>query len=117
MSEDARPTALRGVNLALRFALELCALAVLAYWGVHTHAGATGWLLGGAAVLAAAVLWGALVAPRRALDAPAPVRLAAELAVLAAAAAGLADAGRRTLAAALVVVWLINLGLLRAIPR
>lgn len=80
MSEDARPTALRGVNLALRFALELCALAVLAYWGVHTHAGATGWLLGGAAVLAAAVLWG-------------------------------------TLAAALVVVWLINLGLLRAIPR
>lgn len=80
MSEDARPTALRGVNLALRFALELCALAALAYWGVHTHAGATGWLLGGAAVLAAAVLWG-------------------------------------TLAAALVVVWLINLGLLRAIPR
>jgi hypothetical protein len=36
MSDGARSTALGSANLALRFGLELCALAALAYWGASS---------------------------------------------------------------------------------
>jgi Protein of unknown function (DUF2568) len=114
---DVQPaTALGSALLAVRFALELCALAALGYWGFHTHSGAAAWLTGLGGPLAAALLWGALVAPKRAFgDAPPAVRLAAEAAVLAAAVAGLANAGRGGLGAALAVVWVADWGLLRGI--
>lgn len=47
MADHSRPTALGSANLALRFGLELCALAALAYWGVHTHSGAAAWFSSG----------------------------------------------------------------------
>ena len=84
-----------------RFLLELGALAALASWGWHAGGGRAAKLgLAVGARLAAAVVWGVFVAPGRSVDSPAPARLALELAVSGAAAAGLAAAGRPRLAAA-----------------
>ena len=55
---------LKGANLALRFLLELAALAAVGYWGWD----AGGPLLAIAAVAAVAVVWGLFVAPKRRFD-------------------------------------------------
>jgi hypothetical protein len=82
-------------NLALRFALELCALWALGYWGAHVAASPVVRVaLAIAAPLAAAVAWGAVVAPKARLRAPAGVRLAVELAIFGGATLALAGAGR-----------------------
>jgi hypothetical protein len=93
----------------LRFLLELCALAGLAYWGFHTG---VGWLLktvlGIGAPLLAAVVWGAFVAPKAVVPVSAPVRLGFELAVFAAAVAGLLAARQVGLAGLLGLVYGVN---------
>jgi hypothetical protein len=100
---------LKTINLAIRFLLELCALAALAYGGFHTgQRGLLQWLLGLGAPLLAAAVWGLFVAPKAAIAVPAPVRLAFELAVFAAAAAGLALARQPALAWALGLAYLAN---------
>jgi uncharacterized protein DUF2568 len=81
---------LRGVVLAARFLCELAMLAALAFWGF----GAGAWVLGIGAPLAAAVLWGAFVAPKARWPVPRPVRVAIELVLFAAAAGALAVAGQ-----------------------
>jgi hypothetical protein len=96
------------VNLALRFFLELAALAALGFWGFHEHSGAAAWLLGIGAPLAAAVLWGAVVAPKRAFQVGQPGRLAGEVVVVVAAVAALAAADQAALAAALGAAWAVN---------
>ncbi len=100
---------LKMINLALRFLLELCALAALAYWGFHTGGG---WLLktvlGVGAPLLAAVVWGAFVAPKALVPVSAPVRLALELAVFASAVAGLVASRQPFLAVALGLLYVIN---------
>jgi hypothetical protein len=100
---------LKIVNLGLRFLLELCTLAALAYWGFHTG---QGWLLktalGIGAPLLAAVVWGAFVAPKAVVSVSAPARLALELAVFASAVAGLAAARQTSLAWTLGVAYAIN---------
>ncbi|HYX85876.1 MAG TPA: DUF2568 domain-containing protein, partial [Gaiellales bacterium] len=88
-------------NLALRFLLELAALAALAYWGFHTVAATVPqWAAGIGAPVAAAAAWGAVVAPKAALEVPGGVRLAVEAAVFGAAAVALAAAGQGVLAVA-----------------
>ena len=57
-------TALKAANLTLRFLLELCLLAALAYWGTQTSHGVVSVLLAIAAPALAAVVWGAFVAPK-----------------------------------------------------
>jgi hypothetical protein len=97
-------------NLALRFVLELCALAGLGYWGFTTHSGtAAGIALGLGAPALAALAWGAFVAPRRMVEtAPPAVRLLVEVAVFAASATALYAAGAGAAGIALAVVWAIN---------
>ncbi len=52
------PRAAASANLALRFVLELAALAALAYWGFHTGHSLLGDVaLGVGAPLLAAVIW------------------------------------------------------------
>jgi len=70
--------------------------------------GAAGWLLGTAASAAAAVAWGAVVAPRARFKAPTPVRLAVEIAVFAAASLGLLLAGWPVLAAVLAGLYVLD---------
>jgi hypothetical protein len=94
---------IRLANVALRFLLELCALAALGYWGVKTGASPVAKLgLGIGAPLLTAIVWGMLVAPRAPMPAPWLLRLIVELVVFGIAAAALYSAGRSTLALAFV---------------
>ena len=106
-------SAIKSANLALRFLLELCALAALAYWGFQTGRGTIAKLgLGIGAPLLGAVIWGTFVAPRTPVEVPGPVRLALELTVFGPAAAALYAAGRPSLAWALAVAYAVNRALM-----
>jgi Protein of unknown function (DUF2568) len=90
---------LAATSLAVRFALELAALAALAVWGVKTGDGTAAKLaLGIGAPLVAAVVWGLFVAPRATYDI-AGARLAGQVLVFGAAALALVGLGRPALAA------------------
>ena len=100
---------LRGVNIALRFALELCALAALAVGGASVHASAASRVLLAVALPAiAAVLWGLFVAPRASISAPRLVRVVAEFAVFAGAVVALAATSHALVAAVLAAAILVN---------
>jgi hypothetical protein len=104
---------MRPVNLALRFALELAALAAFATWALHAAHGPARFALAGAAVLVAAAVWGRWMAPTSRHRLADPARLLAEAAFFAAAGAALAVTGRGALGAALAVAAVANAGLLR----
>ena len=57
--------ALKGINLGVRFLLEMCMLASVSYWGFKTH---SNWpmkiLLGVGLPILIAVIWGWLMAPK-----------------------------------------------------
>jgi hypothetical protein len=101
--------ALKAVNLGVRFVLELCALAALAYWG--RRAGdrtLVKVVLAVGAPLAAAIVWGLFVAPKATFDPGAGVRLVLEVLVIGCAVVGLAAAGRIRLGLALGAVYVVN---------
>jgi uncharacterized protein DUF2568 len=104
---------MRPVNLALRFALELAALAAFATWGLHTAAGPARFALAAAAVLVAAAVWGRWMAPASRHQLADPARLLVEAAFFTAAGAALAVTGRGVLGAALTAVAVANAALLR----
>jgi hypothetical protein len=100
---------MRAANLAVRFLLELCALAALAYWGIETGSSVgVDLVLALGAVVAFAAIWGAWVAPRASRRLADPARLVLELALFAAAIAALAAAGRPVLAVAFAAVLAAN---------
>jgi uncharacterized protein DUF2568 len=96
-------------NDALRFLLELSVLAALAYWGLTQHAGVRRWLLGAGAPLAAAVVWGLLVAPGASAELDDPWRLLAEVGVFGAGAAALVASGGPGLARLFGLVVAVHL--------
>ena len=91
------------INLALRFFLELAALAALGFWGWHTNGESNGWLRFLLAVgipMVAAVLWGTFAVPddpsrsgKAPVAVPGFVRLAIEAALFVFAVWALYDAG------------------------
>jgi uncharacterized protein DUF2568 len=100
---------MRVFNLGLRFGLELCALAALAYGG--WHAPGPVWLrilLGVALPLLAAVGWGRWVAPKASHPIPDPQRLIPEWIVFGGATVALALTGHPILAAALAILAALN---------
>ena len=100
---------IRSTNLALRFALELCALGALGYWGYRTGARRVAKLtLGIGAPLVAALIWGTVVAPGAAVAVPRPVHLLLQVAFFGLAVAGLIAARRPSLARVLGVAALLN---------
>jgi hypothetical protein len=100
---------IKGLNLALRFILELCALVALGYWGFTTGSGALAKIaLGIGTLLVAAVVWGVFVAPRAPVELPGVVVLLLQVLVFGSAAAGLVATGHRTLALVFAVVVVIN---------
>ena len=103
---------MKEANLALRFLLELCLLAALAAWGFGLG-GVAGVGIGLAAPIAAAAVWGLLVAPKAPNRLGDPWRLVLELVLFALAAAALVAAGYANLAVvfALAVVVSETLGL------
>jgi len=112
----AETSALAWANHALRFALELAALAALSYWGFHTGRSALADIvLGIGAPLLAAVVWGVWAAPRSARRRRGAALLAVQMAVFAAAATGLAAAGQTVLAVAFALVVAVNTVLLHVL--
>jgi hypothetical protein len=91
--------AIENANLALRFGLELAALASLAAWGLH--AGGTGWeraALATAAPACAAGVWGLFVSPRARYRGLRATSLLAEAAVWGAATLALVGMAQPLLA-------------------
>jgi hypothetical protein len=105
---------LQAANLTIRFLLELCALASLAYWGWQAgDSDAVHAVLAIGAPLLAATVWGLFVAPRAThpLD-PVP-KLIVELLVFGAAGAALAAAGHAGLGVLFFIVAVVNGALVR----
>ncbi len=109
-------SALGGINLLLRFMLELAMVAAFAAWGFRVADSL--WLrvvLGIGAPALAVFAWGALIAPRapRRLDDPA--RLVAEVVLFGLAAAALVLAGLPIWGIVLAVTAAVNIGILQAL--
>jgi hypothetical protein len=104
--------ALRAANLALKFVLELCAMAAFAYWGANTGGGVVRALLAIVTPAVAIVLWGRFAAPKSTRRLPTVPRMIFELTVFGLAAVALVAAGRSVAAAVFGVVAVVNAALL-----
>ncbi|MGA5702671.1 DUF2568 domain-containing protein [Peterkaempfera bronchialis] len=104
------------LSLALRFLLELCALAALGYGG-YGLGGPLPLRIALAAVLpsAAALLWGRYAAPRAPVRRSPAAWLATQLAVMGAAVAALAATGHPLLAGVFAAVLVANTAALAAL--
>jgi hypothetical protein len=107
---------MRGFNLGLRFVLELCALAALAYGGWHLPGPVWSRVLSAVALpLVAAVIWARWVAPKASHPIPDPQRLIPEWIVFGGAVVALILTGHPILAAALAVLAAVNRWALHAL--
>ena len=104
---------IRSANLALRFLLELCALAATAYWGATGDGGRGRRILLAVAVpLLVGVVWMLFVAPGATIQTGPVLRFSVELAVFAAAASALLQRGHMVLAAVLGLCYAVNRALM-----
>ena len=108
---------IRGANLALKFLLELAAVAALAYWGTTIDGGAVGVLTAIAAAGTTIALWGQFAAPRSERRLPTASRVPFELTVFALAALALLDAGQILLAVTLATLAVGNIALLTLLDQ
>jgi hypothetical protein len=106
-------TVLESANSGFRFALELCGLAALGYWGFQASDSLPMQvLLGLGAPLGFAFNWGAFIGPRAPNRLDDPARLSLEVTLFGFAAIGLLAADEGLLAVALVIAVAVNLGLM-----
>lgn len=100
---------LKGINLLVRFLLELCMLAAVGYWGFKTQ---SGWVLkitlGVGLPILIAVLWGLFIAPRATYPLSGASRLAVELILLGSGAAALFAIDKANLAWIYIIILVIN---------
>jgi len=97
------------VILSVRFALELCALAALGYWGFQTgHNGFFRIVLGIGAPLLTAVIWGTFVSPKASVPVPEAARFMIELILFSLSAAALYAAGHPALGMLLIIIASVN---------
>ena len=101
---------MRAANDALRFFLELSALAAVAYWGWN-EGGTARWILVVAAPLVVALVWGRWMAPRSNHRVPDPWRLVIEVVVFGSAVVALAAADQPELAVILAGASAVHIGL------
>ena len=108
---------LGSANLALKFLLEVAALAAFAYWGANT--GEMPWSLLPAIVapLAVAVLWGRFAAPKSERRLPLQPRIRFELTVFTAAVLALLAAGVPALAVLMSALVILNAVLLTVLGQ
>jgi hypothetical protein len=101
--------AIKGLNVAIRFLLELCVLAAVGYWGFKTG---SGWflkiLLGIGAPLLIAVIWGTFGAPKANMQLQGWMMVALEIIVFGSGVAALFAAKNYSLSWAFAVVIVIN---------
>jgi hypothetical protein len=105
-------SALAGLNLTLRFACELAALAGVAWfgWGVSP-------VLGAVFPLVVAVVWGLWIAPKARRRLPDPARFVVELVVFAVATAAFSSVGQPVVAAGFAVAAVVTAALVRVWPE
>ena len=100
---------LKGLNVLVRFLLELGMLAAVAYWGFSTH---PSWIakiiLGVGLPLLIAVIWGLFVAPKATHPLSGVSRLVVEMALLGSGALALFASGKPGLAWAYTIILVIN---------
>jgi hypothetical protein len=104
----------RGANLALKFVLELCAIAALAYSGARLFDGLGAVVAAVLLPVVAIVVWGRWCAPRASRRLPTPARIPVEMGVFALAVVGLALVGPPVLAIVLGAAMVVNALLLTA---
>jgi hypothetical protein len=104
--------ALPAANLALKFALELAAVAAFALWGAKVGAGVLSVLVAIATPLVAVLLWGAFTAPKAKWRLPIKTRIAFELTFLVLSVAALFAANLTTAASLLAFLVAVNAVLL-----
>lgn len=102
----------QSINLAAAFLLELCMLAALGYWGFTTVQGWPRIVLGVAAPVLAAVVWGIFLAPKAARPLDPSLTFWLKAAILGLGAVALAAAGRPRLAVGFALAVAINMLLL-----
>jgi hypothetical protein len=116
---DQQAAASRGVgpaqagNLALRFLLELAALAALGFWGFHTGGSLLAdVLLGVGAPMLAAGVWGTFAAPKSSKRLRGTALPIVQLVVLGAGAVALVAAGQPVLGAVFAALIVVNVALM-----
>jgi hypothetical protein len=105
-------SAAKDTNLAVKFGLELVAIAAFAFWGASVGGVLASVVLGIAAPALAIVLWGVFAAPRSSRRLPLRLRAPFELGVFALAAAALVAVDWVAVAIAFGAVVIINAALL-----
>jgi hypothetical protein len=107
--EKSNMDALKSINLAVRFLLEICVLIAVGYWGFKTN---SNWflkiLLGIGAPLLIAVIWGVFGAPKAANHLTGFNLLALEVIVFGSGVAALFAAKNYSLAWVFAIVVIVN---------
>src|SRR5512145_18122 len=100
---------LKGINLAVRFLLELCMLAAVGYWGFQTQ---SGWgmklILGIGLPLLIAVVWGLFVAPKAIYPLSGVPHMVLALILLGSGAVALFASGKPTLGWVYAITLIVN---------
>jgi Protein of unknown function (DUF2568) len=109
---DQTVNAARAANLALKFVLELAALAAFATWGASVDGTGVAVLLGVGIPVVLVALWSRFAAPKSPRRLPTTARIPFELAVFALAAVSLFAAGHTSLAIAFSAAVVVNAVLL-----
>jgi hypothetical protein len=110
-------SAVKDANLALKFVLELVAIAAFACWGASLDGVAVSVIVGIAAPASAVVLWGLFAAPRSSRRLPTRTRVPFELSVFALAAAALLAVDWTAIAIAFAAVVAVNAFLLTRLDQ
>jgi hypothetical protein len=97
---------MKEANLAVRFLLELCLLAALAYAGLQVNIA-----LAVIAPLVAAVVWGLFVSPKARFQLSRPLWVGVQAVLFGAAVAGLVASGQGVLGLTFGVAVAVNLAL------
>lgn len=111
-------SALRIINLGVRFLLELASLAAFGYWGATVRAsGALRALLAIALPLAVALVWGLFISPKARYSTGRPGQVGLGLIVFLVAALLLRERGHVAMPAVFAVTAVISSLLLYALPQ
>ena len=98
-----------GINLALRFILEVCALVAFAYWGFQSSQGIVmKFVLGIGTPLLIAIIWSVFGSPHAPIPAKGFQRILLELLIFGLAALALYASGKATLAMIYAITVLLN---------
>ena len=109
---------LRVINLAVRFGLELAALAAVAYWAAHVDASAGArTALGILAPLVVAVFWGLFVSPKARFSTGRAGQVGLGLVVFLVAAGALLARGQLVLGTAFACTAVVSSAVLYALPQ